>query len=187
MERYDYNHDCPFEGYITNLGKYNEGQLVGEWVKFPVDEKTLNDVLKRIGIGSKDEFGCPYEEWFITDYDVYIQGISHLLGEFTSIEKLNELAEAIDTIPYYKINTFKAALELESYSTTEDVINIINDLDSYCFLEGVNDYFELGEYFANKFGISDDMKARYFDYEEYGKDIGYDGLITDYGYIERTR
>ena len=26
---YEYDHDCPFEAYITNLGKYNEGELVG--------------------------------------------------------------------------------------------------------------------------------------------------------------
>ena len=32
---YEYDHDCPFEAFITNLGKYNEGELVGEWVKFP--------------------------------------------------------------------------------------------------------------------------------------------------------
>ena len=28
--------DCAFEAFVTNLGKYNEGCLVGEWVKFPV-------------------------------------------------------------------------------------------------------------------------------------------------------
>ena len=27
---YNNNHDCPFEAFITNLGKYNEGALVGE-------------------------------------------------------------------------------------------------------------------------------------------------------------
>ena len=26
---YNNNHDCPFEAFITNLGKYNEGELVG--------------------------------------------------------------------------------------------------------------------------------------------------------------
>ena len=24
---YEYDHDCPFEAFITNLGKYNEGEL----------------------------------------------------------------------------------------------------------------------------------------------------------------
>ena len=35
---YEYGHDCPFEAYITNLGKYNEGELVGEWVEMRVYE-----------------------------------------------------------------------------------------------------------------------------------------------------
>ena len=25
-----------FDAFITNLGKYNEGELIGEWVGFPV-------------------------------------------------------------------------------------------------------------------------------------------------------
>ena len=61
--------------YVTNLGKYNEGYLVGEWVKFPVTPDEMQDVFRRIGIGGKDVFGSPYEEWFITDYDCYIDGI----------------------------------------------------------------------------------------------------------------
>ena len=35
MPYYDHNKDYPFAAFITNLGKYNEGELVGEWVKFP--------------------------------------------------------------------------------------------------------------------------------------------------------
>ena len=72
---YEYDHDCPFEAFITNLGKYNEGELVGEWVKFPTTSEELQKVFERIGIGSKDEFGNPYEEWFISDYDCYVSGL----------------------------------------------------------------------------------------------------------------
>ena len=67
---YAYDHDCPFEAFITNLGKYNEGVLVGEWVKFPTIAEELQKLFERIGIGSKDDFGHPYEEWFITDYRI---------------------------------------------------------------------------------------------------------------------
>lgn len=42
-----YDHDCPFEVFITNLGKYNEGNLVGEWVKFPTTEEELKKVFER--------------------------------------------------------------------------------------------------------------------------------------------
>ena len=52
--------DGNFEAFVTNLGKYNEGALVGEWVKFPTTEEEMQKVFERIGIGSKDEFGAVY-------------------------------------------------------------------------------------------------------------------------------
>ena len=38
MPYYNHDKDYPFAAFITNLGKYNEGELVGEWVKFPTRE-----------------------------------------------------------------------------------------------------------------------------------------------------
>ena len=67
--------DGNFESFVTNLGKYNEGELVGEWVKFPTTEEEMQKVFERIGIGSKDEFGHVYEEWSITDYECPVHGV----------------------------------------------------------------------------------------------------------------
>ena len=52
------------EAYITNLGKYNEGQLVGETLKFPTTTEEVQALLKRIGVD-----GVRYEEIFITSFD----------------------------------------------------------------------------------------------------------------------
>ena len=71
--------DCAFEAFITNLGKYNEGFLVGEWVKFPVTNEEMQAVFRRIGIGRR------YEEWFITDYDCPDAAIGKVLGEYESL------------------------------------------------------------------------------------------------------
>ena len=38
------------EAYITNLGKYAEGQLVGETLKFPTTAEEVQSLLKRIGV-----------------------------------------------------------------------------------------------------------------------------------------
>ena len=72
--------DGGFEAFVTNLGKYNEGELVGEWVKFPTTEEEMKKVFERIGIGSTDEFGHVYEEWFITDYECPVHGVYDMLG-----------------------------------------------------------------------------------------------------------
>lgn len=96
MPYYDHDKDYPFAAFITNLGKYNEGELVGEWVKFPTTAEELKEVFKRIGIGQKDDFGQPYEEWFITDYDCYVDGLYSKLGEYENLDELNYLASKLD-------------------------------------------------------------------------------------------
>ena len=44
--------------YIANLGKYNEGYLVGAWFTFPIDEE---DVKEKIGL--KDVYKRQAECW----------------------------------------------------------------------------------------------------------------------------
>ncbi len=83
---FKYNHDCPFEAFITNLNSYNAGSLLGEWVKFPVNKETLKHVFNRINV--KD-----INDWFISDYDIYVDDIdANTLGEFPMIEELNSIA-----------------------------------------------------------------------------------------------
>ena len=42
--------------YIANLGKYNEGYLVGAWFTFPIDEE---DVKEKIGLNEQyEEYAC---------------------------------------------------------------------------------------------------------------------------------
>ena len=45
--------------YIANLGKYNEGELVGAWFTPPVD---YDEMAERIGLNGN------YEEYAIHDY-----------------------------------------------------------------------------------------------------------------------
>ena len=37
--------------FVTNLGKYNEGALVGEWLWLPASDDEIAAMLRRIGIG----------------------------------------------------------------------------------------------------------------------------------------
>lgn len=79
MQDLSASRDCAFSAFITNLGKYNEGYLIGEWVKFPVTNEELQAVFQRIGINRR------YEEWFITDYECPDSSIYDLLGEYESL------------------------------------------------------------------------------------------------------
>ena len=189
---YEYDHDCPFEAFIINLGKYNEGELVGEWVKFPTTSEELQKVFERIGIGSKDDFGNHYEEWFISDYDCYVDGLYEKLGEYENLDELNYLASKLDELDDHDYNHFQAAMQISDYTgSIKDVINLIDNLDKYEIYPGVESNADLGHYYIEELGMMEvpDYLADYIDYEAYGRDVAINemGQFTDYGYVRDTQ
>ena len=178
------------EAYVTNLGKYNEGQLVGEWVKFPVSKEEMSAVLDRIGIGAE------YEEIFITDYDTSLYGVSSQLGEYENLDKLNYLAGVIAELDASDREKYEAVLE-SGLSLGQDgidvLINLAYNLDNYDMLPGVEDEDDLGRYYAELM-YGEDMEkkmgelANYIDFARYGSDcqINESGMFTDKGYMRDT-
>ena len=73
--------------YIANLGKYNEGELVGAWFTPPVD---FEEVKERIGLNDE------YEEYAIHDYELPFE-----IDEYTPIEEVNRLCEMVEDLPEY--------------------------------------------------------------------------------------
>ena len=188
---YNYDHDCPFEAYITNLGKYNEGELVGEWVKFPTTYEEMQKVFERIGINKEDEFGNIYEEWFITDYDCYVDGLHDMLGEYESLDELNYLANSIEAMEKSDFERFEVAIEMGDYAgSVKDLINLTENLDKYDFYPDVHDHDDLGRMYIDEYGAMEvpDHLKNYIDYEAYGRDIALDenGHFTDQGYVRDT-
>ena len=77
--------------YIANLGKYNEGERVGDWFSFPLDEEVI---AERIGLKAE------YEESAIHDTDNFPMEIS----EYISIEELNRIYEQLEELPDYLLD-----------------------------------------------------------------------------------
>ena len=163
-----------FSAFITNLGKYNEGELVGKWVEFPIDEDDFEEELKEIGIGSTDEFGAPYEEWFVTDYDTNLPGFEwEQLGEYPGYDKLQEFGELIESID--DIEAVSNAMEV-----TGDLEEAINGLEngSIIFYKGFSSMSEFAEWFVDELGGVEEMGRdaieNYFDYEALGRELDFD-------------
>ena len=191
MPSYEYDKDFPFAAFITNLGKYNEGELVGEWVKFPTTADELKKVFERIGIGQSDRFGQPYEEWFITDYDCYVGGLYKMLGEYESLDELNYLASKLDDMDRTEYNQFLAAMELGDHTgSVQDLINLTENLDCYDVYPDIEDYDDLGRYYIEELDVVQipDHLRNYIDYEAFGRDVALDegGEFTEFGYVRDT-
>lgn len=175
--------DCAFEAFITNLGKYNEGELVGEWVKFPITNDKMQEVFKRIGIGRH------YEEWFITDYECPDPGIYDTLGEYESLSELNYLAGQMLDLDENE-EFWQAVLDLGEYTdSVQDLINLTENMDCFDYFPGVTDDSDLGYYWIEESGCYDTSRmgplADYIDYYGFGEDIymSETGAFTDTGYI----
>ena len=191
MPDYSYNKDYPFAAFITNLGKYNEGELVGEWVKFPTTAEEMKEVFKRIGIGQRDDFGQPYEEWFITDYDCYVDGLYDKLGEYESLDELNYLASKLDEISDSEYAQFQAGMEMGDHcGSLQEIINLTENLDCYEVYPHIEDYDDLGRYYIEELEVMQvpEHLQNYIDYEAYGRDVAMDenGSFTDQGYVRDT-
>lgn len=153
---------CEMKGFITNLGKYNEGYLVGKWIDFPIDDDDFENELASIGVVA----GSMYEEWFITDYDCALFDMHDAFGEYPNIDDINEVAEALD----YREDEFVALLEVCSY---EDALDHLEDEDFTFYydmtLEDVA--YELVDECYNL----PEIAQRYFDYKAFARDLSFDG------------
>lgn len=154
-------------GFITNLGKYNEGYLIGKYIKFPINSEELSKALKEIGI---NEY---YEEWFFTDYDgTYPRAVYDMLGEYTSIAEINKIALALQKVCGAGVQEpFEAFLENgnDFYSSCANAIE-----GNYIYYKG-SDYSDLANYHIEAIGgveqLPNDSIEYYFDFERFGRDI----------------
>lgn len=180
--------EAPLIAFITNLGKYNEGELVGKWHPFPTTKEEIQKTLLSIDVDGKR-----YEEFFVTDYETMVDGLYDYLPEYVGLDELNYLANKLAGLDKYELMKLEAVLESgDSATDIKSMINLTESLDCFDFLAGVRDDEDLGYYWIEESGVYDlgDMGnlANYLDYESFGRDIRFDegGTFTDEGYIRHT-
>ena len=172
-----------FEAYITNLGKYNEGELVGETLEFPTSPQEVQALLKHIGVD-----GIRYEEFFITSFDGDVLGLYDYLGEYENLDELNHLACLLSELDQGELEKFEAVLHTGAHtSSVADIINLTQNLDCFEFYPDIENEEDLGRYWAEDLPIPDELKD-YFDYEAYGRDISINegGHMAPGGYVVQT-
>jgi antirestriction protein len=177
--------------YVANLAKYNAGELVGEWIDLPATD--LDETLDRISgrrietvcdscghgeegesiTGKCEECGSEGltertkegDELAIHDYEAPFK-----IGEYDSIEELNELAERLEDVDE---DVFEAISKATDYAPSQ-VIDIIDQGDYSLY------YGELSDVAAQMvdeglFGEIPKAIANYIDYEAIGRDLRHDG------------
>ena len=115
----------PFRGVLVSLYKISSSLL-------PIDEE---DVKEKIGLNEQ------YEEYAIHDTDNFPIAI----GEYVSIEELNEMYEMIEELPDYIVECLDEFIS--HYGTLEEVVEHKDDIYYYPDCETMTDvaYYYIDE------------------------------------------
>lgn len=164
--------------YISTYHKYNNGSLAGEWVELP--NSNLDEVLERIAkkAPSEDAEQC---EFMIQDFET---DLNFKIDESDSIEELNELAEQSERWTDDEKEAFGCFID-NGYDF-EEAAQKVKDHD-YFYIEADNET-ELAENYIDEIGglncLPREELERYFDFEKYGRELGFSFTKTERGYIE---
>lgn len=184
--------DKPFV-YVANLGKYNEGELVGTFLHLPmkwdeIERKLHEEAL----IGTCDCFGQPYEEYAIHDFDTtdWMEATGWTPNEYSSLRELNALYAIVDAC---EDNDDAISAYTESFSSAKtqlDVANLVMQGDRINFTPNMSasDYGrELFEMDCDCYDVPKGFVERvegYIDFEDYckGDDVAFvgGGLLRSY-------
>lgn len=152
--------------YVTNLRKYNEGQIIGEWVSLP--HEGLEEILDKISNNGKDEL-------LISDYETDISNLK--ISEYDDILQLNEIAEEIDNLSDDEVIALQAYLE--EYNNIEQALDEVRQ-GNYTIYYDCDDMSDVAYQVVNESGLLDGVPETikgYFDYEAYGRDIDIEGTF----------
>lgn len=155
--------------FIANLGKYNEGNLIGDW--FDLFEATDEEIAAVIGND------C---EYIILDFEAPDFFKIH---EFSNIQNLRNQAEAIEEIDPEIMETFI----YHGYTIEEAIEKIEND--EYNVYNDCDDMTDVAYQVIEESGMlseAPELVQRYFDYEAFGRDLDLEGYFykISNGYIE---
>lgn len=160
--------------YIANLGKYNEGELVGAWFSFPID---FEEVKEKIGLNAE------YEEYAIHD-----QELPFPVQEYTSIIWLNLIYDSIQEIEDTPIYDELEEILRYWFRDIEDLLDHKDDIICYSDCSSMED---VAYYCIEETGVLSALPENlryYFDYASFGRDMELEGnfLITSNGVFEYT-
>lgn len=171
--------------YVANLGKYNAGEVVGEWITLPTTEVELIELEERIGTVELVD-GVHVKqigETILLDWETEVEGFD--IREYSDIYKLSMEAEVVAEYNDYEVSQAEALVEGGYYN---NLIEALDNLDEHCFVEvedGYNEeenlaYAVIDEIYGGIEVLGEDTLTRYFDVEKFGRDLTFDlSIITE--------
>ncbi|MCL2691316.1 MAG: antirestriction protein ArdA [Candidatus Bathyarchaeota archaeon] len=171
--------------YVANLGRYNEGKLMGDWLNLPTSNNEIDAFLKnKVGLNKQ------YEEVTIHDFESDFN-----LCEYENLYDLNVLAVKLEQMSEAEKTLAAAYCDANGLKGISSILNTCEQINDLLYVELVEGSWgskeeKLG--YALLDGVNSDLKVAleqcklgdgvcaytYFDFEAYGRDVA-----INYGYF----
>lgn len=158
--------------YIANLGKYNEGELVGAWFAPPID---VDEMEEKIGLNGE------YEEYAIHDYELPFE-----ISEYTPISEINRLCELVMELEGSLILEELKEIQGMWFSSIEELLENADDILCYSDCDSMEDIARYYVEETKQLGEVPRNLHNYIDYQALGRDMEIEGnyLVTSHGVFE---
>lgn len=158
--------------YISNLGKYNEGELVGAWFQPPID---LEEMKEKIGLTGD------YEEYAIHDYELPFS-----IEEYTPISEINHLCALVEELEGTAVYKELSTIQSMWFSNLDELFDNKDNIIYYRDCESMSD---VAAYYVEETGQLGEVPSKlqnYIDYQSLGRDMELEGnfLVTSNGVFE---
>lgn len=152
--------------YMTNLAKYNEGQLIGQWIDLPIDSDDLEEQINEI-LGDD-------EEYFISDYEAPFK-----ISEYSNPFQINEQAGLIQELSSSEEETLMLLLETSRFKDINEAIECLKH-EQFIIYKECKDMEDVVLHYVNMIGggFKDAISNldRYLNLPEHYEDTNIDDL-----------
>lgn len=196
--------DTRIRVFVTNLGLYNEGRLVGDWLDLPVRPDELEPWCRaHAAYMAPDDFGQPREELFVSEYelstvaeDAGLRGVlrQSQSGEFVPLREWNLAAEMLDYLDPDLAEAVSLAVDQTDSTDVMSFLNLVEQADDIPYtpydahLGGDTVEESLGLTVGCESGLTHTLEGlgvdRFFDYAGYGRSLSYDCALGADGWLD---
>lgn len=164
--------------FLTNLRAYDEGDVIGEWVRLPCSAEDMQQVFERNYI--TNESG-----WFISDYELKdsLSNMKSGISMYTDVDEINYVAAVLDELPDDDYKKFECIVSsgIKSFSSVIDYVTLARNLDCYDVLPA-KDEEEIGRCLMKDKRLPDINGIPLSEYIDY-KAIGRQFMVSAHGAI----
>lgn len=169
------------EIYLTDLQAYNEGHLVGKWIRLPLSSFELSQALSEVLTEGEHECkSSNHEEYFITDFDWLDNEEFFPIDEYENIYELNEKLKTIQELAPDKHKVIAFLLHENLAADLEDAISKVDEVIVHenQTMEDIA-YEVMQELYGAD--LLPSIIANHIDYEGIGRDLEMDGNYFEVG------